>query len=127
MGPHFFLHRLAVEFLPLFNTFRHPGNLRLFTILFLLLVTGIQWTRYPVTEDKNLTRFRKVMLISMSLLVLLALFSLSAGLWKGMHLQDLRMPVFREGASSRLVCPIVSAIGDCLCNAACRVPVPFCL
>ena len=106
MGSHFFLHRFAVEVLPLFNMFRHPANLRLFTILSLLLVTGMQGTRYPLTEEKNLKRFRKVMLISMSFLVFLTFFSLSAGLWKGMHLPDLRMPVFREGEAAGWFVPL---------------------
>jgi hypothetical protein len=106
MGPHFFLHRLAVEFLPLFNTFRHPANLRLFTILSLLLVTGIQWTRHPLTEEKNLSRFRKVMLISMSLLIMLALFSFTSGLWKGMQLHDLWMTVFGKDEAAGWYVPI---------------------
>jgi hypothetical protein len=106
MGSHFFLHRLAVDVLPLFNMFRHPANLRLFTILSLLLVTGMQWSRYPLTEEKNLMRFRKVLLISMGLLVFLVLFSLTAGLWKGMHLHDLRMPVFRDGTAAGWYVPL---------------------
>jgi hypothetical protein len=106
MGPHFFLHRIAVEFLPLFNTFRHPGNLRLFVILSLLLVTGIQWTRYPLTEDKNLAWFRRVMQSSIILLLLTALFSLIWALGKGMHLQDFRLSVFREGNAAGWYIPL---------------------
>ncbi|MBN1415521.1 MAG: hypothetical protein JW973_10505 [Bacteroidales bacterium] len=74
-GPYFFLHRLAWEYLPLFKTFRHPSNLRLFTILFFLLFTGIQITHYDITEKKNRLWFKRVLWIFMGLLLLSGLFS----------------------------------------------------
>ncbi|MBN2273722.1 MAG: hypothetical protein JXK95_05275 [Bacteroidales bacterium] len=74
-GSYFFLHRLAYEVLPLFKTFRHPGNLRLFTILSFLLVTGIQMTHCELTDKKNLIRFKHVLWIIIALIFLSALFS----------------------------------------------------
>ena len=76
MGPYFFLHRLSFEFLPLFKTFRHPSNLRLFAILSFLLVAGIQFTRFPITEEKNLIRFKRMLLIMLGLILLVMIGSL---------------------------------------------------
>ena len=77
MGPHFFLHRMAVEFLPLFKTFRHPSNIRLFAILSFLLVTGLQITRHPITEAGNFTRFKRIMLVMLVFLMLVMIGSAS--------------------------------------------------
>lgn len=58
-GDHFFLHKYLYDHLPLFDKFRHPSNLRIFTILAFLLYAGIQVTRYNPVDDGNGSLFRK--------------------------------------------------------------------
>jgi hypothetical protein len=59
-GDHAFLHRIFYEYVPFFNKFRHPSAFRLFTILFLLLFTGIQANRFLPANPENIKRFTRI-------------------------------------------------------------------
>jgi hypothetical protein len=74
-GDHFFIHKLFYDHVPFFNKFRHPSNLRVFTILFFLLFTGIQLSRYSPAKSENFTLFRRVYCLFLGIIFLTCLLS----------------------------------------------------
>jgi hypothetical protein len=75
-GDGFFLHRILYDYLPLFDKFRHPSALRVFTILFFLLFTGIQVTRHNPVSINHIAAFRRIYLSFLIIVFLTCLISL---------------------------------------------------
>jgi hypothetical protein len=74
-GDHFFIHKLLYDHVPLFNKFRHPSALRVFTILFFLLYTGIQISRYNPEKKENFPLFRRIYYFFLGVILLSCLVS----------------------------------------------------
>ncbi len=81
-GDYFFIHGLLYEYIPLFDKFRHPGALRIFTILFFLLFTGIQLSRFSPANAFDFRTYKKVYLGFILIILFLGLFSFGAILLK---------------------------------------------
>jgi hypothetical protein len=76
-GDGFFLHRISYDYVPLFDKFRHPSALRVFSILFFLLFTGIQVTTNNPVSTNHIAVFRRVYLSFVIVISMICLISLA--------------------------------------------------
>lgn len=79
-GEHFFLRTAAYHFLPLMDSFRHPGLFRLFFIFFFLLAAAhplSTWYKSKEQESFQMQRIIKYFLAGM-ILIALTIFALNA-------------------------------------------------
>jgi hypothetical protein len=90
-GDHFFLHRLLYEYVPLFDKFRHPSALRIFTILFFLIYTGIQVSRYDPTKKEFFPLFRRIYYLFLGAILIICLVSFALILKKAIGPVDFRL------------------------------------
>jgi hypothetical protein len=77
------VHKLCYQLLPLFNSFRHPGNIRLFTTIGILLLTAIYTDKIFVPgcqpNKKKIIRFLLLMSCAMAALLIYFLATTEAG------------------------------------------------
>jgi hypothetical protein len=78
LGASFPIHQLAYKYLPLFNTFRHSGNMRLFTIIGTLIISTTYFnelfTRPHLRDKKIVSLTLKILGFSLLTIFCLILF-----------------------------------------------------
>lgn len=76
-GEYGFIHQFLYNHVPLFDKFKHPGNLRIFPILFFLLYAGLQVSNNDPLQNENYNVFRRAYYLFLAFILILFIGSFS--------------------------------------------------